>query len=396
MRLINSTTSPEPMMSRIRLRYMSARWQGGFSLVELMVALVLGALVAAGMISLFASSRQAFQVQSGDNYLQQNLRFAADRIGWTLRMSDFWGGNSVTDGTVTVMPSASAVVTALGNCNGTWATAVNPATTGGGGVFGYDGAATFPFDATCIGGAANYAPGSPVLVVRYADPTPLPPGPAISGFAPAESSTISNAPNQVFVLSTPAASAQLFAGTPPSTSTTMLHRYAYAYHVDMYYLQPCNVYAGSSSTCSAAADGGTPLPTLMRLSLQSNGQLSAQPVIDGIEQIGFEYGVITDPSGAQMTPSYETATEVTSSNLWNKVVSVRVSLVAVNPSRDLKIPHVQTITLGTLGQCTYTINNGSNPTVTGCPNLTPYGDHPWQFVRASEQFVVQLRNQVRS
>ncbi len=384
------------MTSRTRFPYLGAGRQGGFSLVELMVALVLGALVAAGMISLFASSRQAFQVQSGDNYLQQNLRFATDRIGWALRMSDFWGGDSVAAGTLTVAPSAASAITALGNCNGTWATAVNPTTTGGGGVFGYDGASTFPFDATCIGGSANYAPGTPVLVVRYADPAPLAPGPAISGFAPAESSTISGNAQEVFVLSTPAAAAQLFAGTPPSTSTSMLHRYAYAYHVDMYYVQPCDVYAGSSSTCSAAADGGTPLPTLMRLSLQSNGQLSAQPVIDGIEQVGFEYGVITDPSGQQNTPTYETATQVSNANLWNKVVSVRVSLVAVNPARDLKIPHTQTITVGTLGQCTYTINNGSAATVTGCPNLSPYGDHPWQFVRATEQFVVQLRNQVRS
>jgi prepilin-type N-terminal cleavage/methylation domain-containing protein len=375
---------------------MSSSRQGGFSLVELMVALVIGALIAAGLISLFASSRQSFQVQSGDNYLQQNQRFASDRLGWALRMVDFWGGDSVGAGTVTVTPSAPAAITALGQCNGNWATAINTATTGGGGVYGYDAASTFPFDTTCIGGSANYVPGSPVLVVRYADPQPMAPGPAISGFAPAESSTISGNPREVFVLSTPAGSAQLFAGTPPSTSTTMLHRYAYVYHVDMYYLQPCDVYPGSGSTCTATADGGIPLPTLMRLSLQSNGKFSAQPVVDGIEQIGFEYGVVTDPTGAQMTPTYETAKQVTNAGLWSKVVSVRVSLVAVNPARDLKIPHVPTITVGTLGQCTYTINNGATPTTSGCPGFTPYGDKPWQFVRTYEQFVVQLRNQVRS
>jgi prepilin-type N-terminal cleavage/methylation domain-containing protein len=367
----------------------------GFSLIELMVALVLGALVAAGMISLFVSSRQSFLVQSGDSYLQQNLRFATDRLGWALRMASFWGGDSSSEGSVTVTSSAPAVVGALGNCNGAWATAVNPMVTDGGGIHGYDGASEFPFDATCIGGADNYVPGSPVLVVRYADPQPLPPGPAISGFAPAESSTISGNPKQIFVLSTPAATAQLFAGTPPSTSTTMLHRYAYAYHVDMYYLQPCNVYPNGGTTCTANADNGTPLPTLMRLTLQQDGTLVSQPVIDGIEQVGFEYGVITDPSSAQMTPTYETAKYVDDNKLWGKVVAVRVSLAAVNPTRDLKIPHVPTITMGTLGQCTYTINNGTAPTVTSCPNFTPYGDKPWQFDRVSTQFIVQLRNQMR-
>lgn len=369
--------------------------QSGFSLIELMVALVLGALIVAGMISLFLSSKQSFQVQSGDSYLQQNMRFATDRLGWALRMADFWGGDSTNADNLTVDSSAPAVVTAIGECNGAWATAVNSATAGGGGVYGYDGADAFPFDATCIGGASNYVPQSPVLVVRYADPEMLSPGPAVSGFAPAESSTISSNPSQVFVLSVPASSAQLFAGTPPDTSTPGLHRYAYAYHVEMYYLQPCDVYA-SGSTCSASADNGMPLPTLMKLSLQSNGTLTTQPVVDGIEQMNFEYGVVTDPTWSQLTPTYMAATDVTTGNLWGNVVSVRVSLVAVNPNRDLKVPHGQTFTLGTLGKCTYTINIGSAPTTSGCSSFTPYGDKPWQFTRVSQSFVVQLRNQIRS
>lgn len=369
--------------------------QRGFSLIEMMVALVLGAIVVAGMVGLFSSSRQAYQIQSGDNFLQQNMRFAEDRLGWSLRMASFWGGDSINAGNLTVNSTAPGAVTALGKCDGNWATAVNPATAGGGGVYGYDGAATFPLDATCIGGSANYAPGTSVLVVRYADPQMLPPGPAISGFAPAESSTISGNPSEVFVLSTPASSAQLFAGTPPSTPISGLHRYAYAYHVDMYYVQPCDVYA-SGTTCSANADGGHPLPTLMRLSLQTDGTLKSEPVVDGIEQINFEYGVIVDASGAQQTPTYKSATDVTSANLWNKVVAVRVSMVAVNPNRDVRVPYTPTLKLGTLGNCTYTINNGSAPTVTSCPNLVPYGDKPWQYARALQTFVVQLRNQTRS
>jgi len=391
---INSITSPDLVRLPMRESQIQGR-QRGFSLIELMVTLVLGTIIVAGMISLFTSSKQSFQAQSGDNNLQQNLRFATDRLGWVLRMTDFWGGDSINAGNLTVGTSASGAVTAVGKCNGVWATAVNPATTGGGGIYGYDGAATFPFDAACIGGAANYVPQSPVLVVRYADPQMLPPGPAVSGFAPAESTTISGNANEVFLLSVPASSAQLFAGTPPSTTIPGLHRYAYPYHVEMYYLQPCDVYA-SGSTCSATADNGTPLPTLMHLSLQTDGTLSAQPVVDGIEQINFEYGVVVDASGAQQTPTYKSATDVTSAGLWGKVVAVRVSIVAVNPNRDLKVPHGQKFALGTLGNCTYTINVGSAATTTGCSGFTPYGDKPWQFARVSQSFVVQLRNQIRS
>lgn len=381
---IDSTSSPElgrgrpAQMSRLRRRRM-----GGFSLIELMVAMVLGLLVVAGLINLFVANRKAYEIQSGNNFLQENLRIVSDRIGWSLRMSDFWGGNAAN--TVVVESSASAAVTAKGGCTATWATAVNAAATGGGGVHGYDGAASFPLGAACIGAAANYVPGSDVLVVRYADTQMLPPGPADAGFAPAESATISGNPKQVFLLSTPGSSAELFAGTPPATSTPKIHRYAHLYRVDMYYLRPCSVLPAGGA-CTTGADGGTPLPTLMRMHLQTDGTFVSEPVVDGIEQIKFEYGE-TD-SMDNIVPKYKKASDVSQ---WANVVSVRVSVVAVNPTRDIKMPHVGTYAAS---NCSYTINQGSAATTTGCANFTPYGNKPWQFVRARQQFVVQLRNRV--
>jgi Tfp pilus assembly protein PilW len=361
---------------------------GGFSMIELMVAMILGLLVAAGLIDLFVASRQSYLVQSGNNYLQQNLRLAASRIGWTLRMADFWGGNDAATN-VTVTSSATDAVTSSGNCTAAWVTAVSPNATGGGGVFGYEGAADSPLGEDCIGGAGNYVSGSDVLVVRYADPQVLAPGPAESSFAPAEASTISGNPKEVFVLSTPNTSAQLFAGTPPSTSAVKVHRYAYPYQLAVYYLRPCNVLP-TGGTCNASADGGTPLPTLMRLSLQSDGTLVSDPVVEGIEQFKVEYGVAADMSN--VIPTYKSASSMGTTD-WARVVAVRVSMVAVNSTRDLKIPHVATYTLG---DCTYTINNNEAATTSHCGDFTPYGGNkPWQFVRASQQFVVQLRNRVR-
>jgi type IV pilus assembly protein PilW len=362
----------------------------GFSLIELLIAMVLGLLVVAGLINLFIANRKAYQVQAGNNFLQENLRIASDRMGWSLRMADFWGGNS--SGAVVVNPSAVNAITDKGStCTGTWATAVDPTATGGGAVHGYVGAATFPLDADCIGGAANYVPGSDVLVVRYADPQMLAPGPAEVGFAPAESSTISGHAKQVFLLSVPAAAAQLFAGTPPSVTVIKAHTYVHPYGLDVYYLRPCSVLP-NGGVCTAAADGGSPIPTLMRLHLQSDGTLESEPVVEGVEQLKFEYGVATDLIN-NVAPAYAAASAVSS---WANVVSVRIALVAVSPVREMTVPHTATFTLGALaGACTYTINNGSAPTVTGCPNFTAYGDKPWQFVRTSQQFVVQLRNRLR-
>src|SRR5579859_7439814 len=98
---INSITSPDLVRLPMRESQIQGR-QRGFSLIELMVTLVLGTIIVAGMISLFTSSKQSFQAQSGDNNLQQNLRFATDRLGWVLRMTDFWGGDSINAGNLTV------------------------------------------------------------------------------------------------------------------------------------------------------------------------------------------------------------------------------------------------------------------------------------------------------
>lgn len=361
------------------------RKAAGFSMVELMIAVVLGAIVVGGLINLFVANKKAYQVQSGNNFLQENLRVAADRIGWSARMADFWGGNKIA--TVSGSGASGKKVTAKGKCTGAWATRIAPDTSGGGGVYGYDGGSSFPIDNACIDDGANYVTGSDVLVLRYADPQVLSPGPSDST-TPAESSTISGNTNAVFLLTTPGVSAQLFSGSVPNTTTAKLQRYVHPYQIDVYYLRPCAVIS-SGSACSAKDDGGNPLPTLMRMHLNMDGTFSADPVVTGIEQLKFEYGVVTNPSDA--APTYKSASDVTTAGQWASVVAVRVTMVAVNPTRDVALPHTATFTLPS---CTYAIT-GSGSDVSKCANFTPFGDKPWQFARSRLQQVAQLRNRTR-
>ena len=62
--------------------------QSGLSLIELMIAMVLGLLVAAGIISVFISTSSSNRVQTQLATLQETGRFAIGRISDDLRMAN--------------------------------------------------------------------------------------------------------------------------------------------------------------------------------------------------------------------------------------------------------------------------------------------------------------------
>lgn len=62
--------------------------QAGLSLIELMIAMVLGLLVAAGIISVFISTSSSNRVQTQLATLQETGRFAINRMGDDLRMAN--------------------------------------------------------------------------------------------------------------------------------------------------------------------------------------------------------------------------------------------------------------------------------------------------------------------
>lgn len=67
---------------------MFARGSRGFTLIELMVAMVLGLLVAAGIVTVFASTSSSNKAQNQLAQLQEAGRFAVTRIGTDLRMTN--------------------------------------------------------------------------------------------------------------------------------------------------------------------------------------------------------------------------------------------------------------------------------------------------------------------
>jgi len=153
--------------------------------------------------------------------------------------------------------------------------------------------------------------------------------------------------NQPFIQTTPleyklnlgSAGAAFFDRTLPSANTTAtvpapLRRYM----VRIYFVAKCNVPSSgvASDPCDAAADGGSPIPTLKMLELGVHPTTLAGPqfnklaVAEGIEHLQFEFGIDTTGDGVADTVSTcGGATPCTALDFSN-VVTVQVYIVARN------------------------------------------------------------------
>lgn len=360
----------------------------GFSLVELMVSLLIGLIVVGGLVSVLMANRQAFNVQQGNNFNQENLRFGMGRVAWSLRMADFWGGVKADD--IVGMSDASGVKGTSGDCTGAWVLSVGKGMENG--IRGYDGAASFPIK-NCVD-AGNYVKYSDVIVVRYAgtrgyDPTKAT-GPNFDSTDPAV------VPNRTayFLVASVAQQGNLFytgtavPATPLSSSTG---RYVYPYQFEMYYLRPCSD-PGADNVCGTSDDGdaASRVPTLMRMRMSAAGALISETVSEGIEQLQFEYA----SPGAPF--------QLAAASDFAKVTQVRVAMVARAAARDTGVPHPVGLTVS--GHCQYAIDalgkvtyGTGLPSDNACKNIlsTDFGSNPQQFTRVLSQQVVILRNRVR-
>jgi type IV pilus assembly protein PilW len=74
-------------MSMQRFSDRSAARSRGFSLIEMMVAIVLGILIGIGLVSLFAATSKTNSVQERMAEMQENGRYAVNRLNYDLRLA---------------------------------------------------------------------------------------------------------------------------------------------------------------------------------------------------------------------------------------------------------------------------------------------------------------------
>ena len=162
-------------MSRSRSSAFTVRRQGGFSLIELMLALTLGLVVTAGIVQLFVGNSRTNELITGQSRLQESARYALDFISQSTRNSGFFGCDPDDDKLYNTLNANWAQVfefnlqvpvegfdgTGGGNTLGDWTPSLAslPRNTGGGSAN------------TIIAGngveVGDLVPGTDILVVRY-------------------------------------------------------------------------------------------------------------------------------------------------------------------------------------------------------------------------------------
>jgi type IV pilus assembly protein PilW len=294
---------------------LTPRRQSGLTLIEIMVAMTLGLILLAGVIQLFVSNKRAFEVQTATNGMQENGRYAMKLLTDSLRAADHWGGVESSE------VGGTAAVSGLGSCDAAWILNYKE------GIRGYEGAsATPPLPSGCID-PADYVANTDVFVVRHGG----------GEYQPTAVVTDGNA-SDVWLRTAVGRRARLFsAGAIGSLPTDLYDAgnedavgiYNYPYQVEAYFVRPCSGKLGAA--CASTDDGGRPLPTLTRLALL-NGTLQEQAMVGGVEQMQLDYGVDADLDNN--ADFYTDAATVSAAGQWNRVASVRLTLVVRSGERS--------------------------------------------------------------
>lgn len=287
----------------------------GFSLVELMVALVISLILLGGVIKIYESSKQAYRAQDSQARLQENGRFAMYFLAKDIRMAGYMGCNRLSQINPNIIANNPTPLFSAETVIG-----------------GYDGG-TWP--ASFLAKPAKLVAGTDAILVRHASPTSV----SLAGNMPGNSDDIKIGANPgnyragdlLFI--TDCSSVDIFRATKVSKGTggitTIAHdplRKAYgtdaqvmAFEYSLYYIR---------TTATPGVDA------LYRVTANSG----PEELVDGVRNMQFLYGLDTTSPSNGSADEYRTASEVDAmpvSNGWPAVVSVRVSLLLVSQGKFL-------------------------------------------------------------
>ncbi len=324
--------------------------QVGLSIVEFMVAILIGLIVLAGVLQVMMSSKTTFVNQEEMSYIQENARFALDIIGRDILAAGFRdcaGANSNV-----------AIVARVGNANQAPLLGAAP-------VMGYEGSANgatpalYANDVWVPGHGGTDRPDS--IIVRRSDGIPQPlqihDGNSLtvaegSQFAAGDYASVVAEDcrrSGVFQIATVVDETISYSNGTVCTSvikpkrgesiicdaacnctgdTSFTQNYLPGSTVQNY--SASAYYVGSSSAVANQ-------PALKRVRL-ANGGVVTEELAMGVEDLEITYGVDTNNDGA--VDSYRDAQVVTAGDLWGQVYAVRVGLLF--RSQSASMPNAET------------------------------------------------------
>lgn len=315
-RSMYGTTLP---ITRLRTANCGKFAQGGFSLIEMMVGITLALFLAFGLAVLFANtSTERREVDKASRQIEAG-RYALQVLSDEVRHAGYYGR-------LTNAPTLPVSVTTLPDpCSTTLSVVQNGL---GLPLQGYAGAASAatldPGNVGCLNAAAGYRANTAVLVVRRAN---------TSNSACASGSGLyciqvsgCKGDSVPYVLDAANAGAGIFNLHSNGSPGCLPLSAAPAAAVTPFYLRMFFVSTCSGTDCSAA--GADTTPTLKRINVTPGGA-TITPIVDGIENLQFVYGIDTTGPPGDGAPDVFTSAPLNMTQ-WQNVMTLRIHLLARN------------------------------------------------------------------
>jgi len=302
----------------------------GFTLVELMVAMAIASILLVALATMFVNTSAARGEMDKSSRQIETGRYAMQILADEIVHAGYFGA-------LANAPSLPATVTSLPDpCDFAVATVQGSVAIP---LQGYVGQATAAAldggKLGCLDAAAGYKPNTAVLVVKRADTT-ISATAATAGFYNIQTSGCAGDAVR-YILDVPSATFNLHSNVSPGCLplTGAAAAKITPVYSRIFYISTC-------SNASCTASGHDSIPTLKRIDLTPTAMSAPVALVDGIEDMQFEYGI--DTAGTDGTPdSYTTSPSFAN---WQNVMAVRVHILARNIEDTPGYTDVKTYTLG--------------------------------------------------
>lgn len=290
----------------------------GFSMVELLVAMLVGMIIVGGVFSLHVATQKTQKVNDMQMDMVADARFAIDMLAYDLRHAGMWGGTN-KDGIIECRIGDNACVVnvpnATGDCTGSRYNNLKEP------VYGTDGANLDRYNSSCIPASQAHRANTDVLEIRYADSNPVAAGSFIS--------------NTIYVRSN-FLSGRLFLS---NNGQPKISAYDSSALTNNYKLQSFVYYV--SDFTDVSGDG---VPALKRVALSPGPMMKRQTLVSGVVDFQVQFGVddVTDKDGKQLVDAYVDGDSVTD---WSRVMSAKIWLVLRSDKKQYGVNTKKTFTI---------------------------------------------------